>query len=99
MVNRYMFENTGMASLERAVGTGVDTLLIAGSVDLVPIALGHEQRLQALQQEPNFRLVELEELDHASWEMEQRLAMVAVIIDHIVTTFGQDRDPSRLLLA
>ena len=99
MVNRYMFERTGMDSLERAVGTGVDTLLIAGSVDLVPIALGHEQRLQALRQAPNFRLVELEELDHASWEMKQRAAMVAIIIDHIVTTFDQDRKPSRLLPA
>lgn len=99
MVNRYMFENTGMASLERAVGTGVDTLLICGSVDLVPISLGNEQRLQALRQAANFRLVELEELEHSSWEMEQRLAMVAIIIDHIITTFDQDRDPSRLLPA
>lgn len=99
MVNRFMFGNTGMASLERAVGGGVDTLLIAGSVDLVPIALGHEQRLRVLQQTPNFRLVELEELDHASWEMEQRLAMMDIIIDHIVTTFDRDGARPRLLSA
>jgi hypothetical protein len=52
-----------------------------------------------LRQAANFRLVELEELEHSSWEMEQRLAMVAIIIDHIITTFDQDRDPSRLLPA
>jgi hypothetical protein len=99
MVNRLVFENTGMASLERVVATGVDTLFIAGPEDMLPITLGFEHRLDVLRRAPNFRLVQLKELDHASWAMEQRLAMVAIIIDHVVATFGTDRTPSRLLPA
>jgi hypothetical protein len=99
MVNRSVFENTGMASLERMVGTGADVLFIAGPGDMLPISLGSEHRLRALRRAPNFRLVQLEELDHASWAMEQRLAMVAIIIDHVVARFDKDRTPSRLLPA
>jgi alpha-beta hydrolase superfamily lysophospholipase len=90
VVTRLTIDNPGVSSLERVAGTDTDTLLIAGSGDYLPIALGAERRIRALEQEPNFKLVRLE-LDHASWAMAQRHLMMAVIGDHVLDRFGGPR--------
>jgi hypothetical protein len=50
--------------------------------------------MEALEQHPNFELVQLVELDHASWAMAQRHRMLAVIRDHVVHTFTGGRQSS-----
>lgn len=87
LVNHLALDKPGISTLERVVGSGTDTLLIAGVDDYVPIALGAEHRMRALEREPNFELVRLTELDHASWAMAQRHRMLAVIGDHLVARF------------
>jgi alpha-beta hydrolase superfamily lysophospholipase len=95
VVNRVALDNPGISTLERIASTDTDTLLILGSADYVPIGLGAERRIRALEREPNFRLASLAELDHASWTMQQRHLMLAVIRDHVVATFaGPPPSPS-----
>ena len=94
LIVRLGIDNPGVTSLERIADGGTDTLLIAGAGDYQHISLGAERRMEALEQHPNFELVQLVELDHASWAMAQRHRMLAVIRDHVVHTFTGGRQSS-----
>ena len=90
-INRFLFERQGVTTLERIVGSGVDTMLIVGPHDLLPLSLGATGQMQALRQDPRFRLLQLDELEHASWSLEQRRLMISVISEHLTATFGGPR--------
>ena len=49
-VNRTLLDNTGIGTLEQIVAAGVDTHLVAGPGDLLPITLGAEGRIRKLQE-------------------------------------------------
>jgi alpha-beta hydrolase superfamily lysophospholipase len=87
MVNRYLLQNIGVSSLERIVESDVTTLLVCGPEDLLPLSLGAESRLSALERSDRFHLVQLAELDHASWLKGQRLRLIEVITDHLWSTY------------
>ena len=87
-VNRYLLENTPVASLEKLVDSGVDLLLVCGPPDYQPLSLGVEGRIRRLQQSNHFRLVLLEQLDHSAWVMEQRKVLIDALVEHLVTTYG-----------
>ena len=88
LVNHTLLQNTGISTLEHIVAAGVDTQLVVGPGDLLPIALGAEGRIRKLQGSGRFHLEELSELDHASWVMGQRHLLVDVVEAHVVGTFG-----------
>jgi pimeloyl-ACP methyl ester carboxylesterase len=88
LVNRALLEHPGIGTLEHIVGEDVNTLLVSGPGDLLPVSLGSEGRLGRLQESPNFRLVVLDELDHASWVKRQRQRLIEVQEDFLITTFG-----------
>jgi alpha-beta hydrolase superfamily lysophospholipase len=100
LVNRYLLENTGIATLENIVDEGVDTLLVCGPEDLLPISLGSEGRVRRLQQSDHFRLVVLDDLDHSSWKMDQRQRMIEVVAEYLLDRHRPTRStalPSDLL--
>jgi alpha-beta hydrolase superfamily lysophospholipase len=88
LVNRALLEHPGIGTLEHIVGDDVNTMLVSGPDDLLPVSLGSEGRLARLQESPNFRLVVLDELDHASWVKRQRQRLIEVQEDFLITTFA-----------
>jgi alpha-beta hydrolase superfamily lysophospholipase len=97
LVYRFLFERNAISTLETVVGSGVDTVLIVGPHDFVPISLGWDRRVEALMETPNFHLVRLDQLEHAAWALEQRHLMISVITEHVVGSFGPERS-DRLLI-
>jgi alpha-beta hydrolase superfamily lysophospholipase len=95
-VNRYLLENTAIDSLEKLVGAGVNTLLVCGPLDLLPVSLGSEGRIERLQRSHRFRLALLEDLDHSAWIMEQRQLLIDSLFEHLVTTYGSLSSPQPL---
>ncbi len=91
LVSRALLEHTPAATLERMVGAGVDTLLITGAEDYLPISLGSECRMHELKRSGRFRLVLLDELGHASWDRDDRLRLIKELTDHLVGRFGPGR--------
>ncbi len=91
VVNRTLLDNTGIGTLEHIVAAGVDTHLVAGPGDLLPITLGAEGRIRRLQDTGRFHLEVLGELDHASWVMRQRHRLIDAVEDHVIATFGSPR--------
>ena len=49
LVNRFLLDNPGVGTLESIVGSGVDTLLVCGPDDLLPISLGSEGRVRRME--------------------------------------------------
>jgi alpha-beta hydrolase superfamily lysophospholipase len=90
-VNRALMEHPGIGTLERIVGEDVNTLLVSGPGDLLPVSIGSERRLGKLQEDPNFQLVVLDELDHASWVKGQRRRLIEVQEEFLVNAFGGNR--------
>jgi pimeloyl-ACP methyl ester carboxylesterase len=88
LVYRALLEQPGIGTLEHIVSENVNTLLVSGPDDLLPVSLGSERRLGRLEESPNFRLEVLDELDHASWVKRQRLRLIEVQEEFLVTTFG-----------
>ncbi|HEX3979621.1 MAG TPA: alpha/beta fold hydrolase, partial [Acidimicrobiales bacterium] len=96
LVNRAFMEQPGIGTLERIVGEDVNTLLVSGPGDLLPVSLGSERRLGRLQEDRNFQLVVLDELDHASWIKRQRQRLIEVQEEFLVATFrGTGVDETR----
>jgi alpha-beta hydrolase superfamily lysophospholipase len=87
-VHRLLFERRGVDSLATIAGSGVETVLIVGPHDLQPISLGAERRFDLLAQDPRFHLVQLDELEHASWTLDQRRLIISVIAEHMNGAFG-----------
>jgi alpha-beta hydrolase superfamily lysophospholipase len=87
-VRRFLLENTGIATIEKIVGADVDTLLISGPRDYMPISLGSENRIQRLKQSVHFRVILIEDLDHSSWVMDQRYRLIKVLADHLVAMYA-----------
>ncbi len=94
VANHALLENTGVATLERILDSGVDTVLVCGPGDLLPITLGSEGRMRRLQEAPRFTLALLDELDHASWVRHQRAALIEVIDTHLTATYLPPRTSS-----
>ncbi len=88
LANRVLMAHPGIGTLERIVGEDVNTLLVSGPGDLLPVSIGSEGRLGRLQEDPNFRLVVLDELDHASWVKRQRQRLIEVQEEFLVTNFA-----------
>jgi alpha-beta hydrolase superfamily lysophospholipase len=84
LVNRFLLDNPGVGTLESIVGAGVDTLLVCGPDDLLPISLGSEGRVRRMRQSDHFQVVVLDDLDHSSWPLYQRKRMIEVLTDHLV---------------
>jgi alpha-beta hydrolase superfamily lysophospholipase len=96
-VNHTLLENTGIGSLERIVDHGVDTLLICGPGDFLPVSLGSEGRIRKLRTSGDFHLELLDELDHASWVRRQRERLIEVVDSYLAAAYGTvplTRDPS-----
>jgi alpha-beta hydrolase superfamily lysophospholipase len=85
-VNHALLANTGVATLEQILDSGVDTMLVCGPGDLHPITLGSEGRMRRLERAPRFTLARLDELDHASWARHQRETLIAVVDAHLTTS-------------
>ena len=84
VVNRVLLDNPGVGTLERIVGSGVDTLLVCGPDDLLPISLGSEGRVRRMRQSDHFQVVVLDDLDHSSWPLYQRKRMIEVLTEHLL---------------
>jgi hypothetical protein len=95
LVHRLLLENTGVVTLERIVDAGVDTLLVCGPDDLLPISLGSEARVRRLEARSNFHIEVLDDFDHSSWPLYQRLRMIDVLSEHIGTHFGTGSSGAR----
>jgi alpha-beta hydrolase superfamily lysophospholipase len=87
-VNHTLLENTGVGSLERIVDEGVDTMLVCGPGDFLPVSLGSEGRIRKLRTSRHFHLELLDELDHASWVRRQRERLVEVVDSYLATEYG-----------
>lgn len=87
LVNRFVLDNTGVATLEHIVDDGVDTLLVCGPGDLLPVSLGAEHRVHRLEASEHFRLVVLDELDHSSWKLSQRNQMIEVVNGYLLDRY------------
>jgi alpha-beta hydrolase superfamily lysophospholipase len=87
LVNRFLLDNTGVATLEHIVEGGVDTLLVCGPGDLLPVSLGAEHRVHQLGASEHFRLVVLDDLDHSSWKMSQRNHMIEVVSGYLLDRY------------
>jgi alpha-beta hydrolase superfamily lysophospholipase len=87
LVHRLLLEQTGVATLERMVDANVDTLLVCGPDDLLPVSLGSEGRVRRMEQSDHFRIVILEDLDHSSWPLYQRRRMIDVLSEHLVSRY------------
>jgi alpha-beta hydrolase superfamily lysophospholipase len=87
-VHRLLLQNTGIATIEKIVGADVDTLLVSGPRDYMPISLGSEKRIRRLKQSVHFRVVLIDDLDHSSWVMDQRHRLIDVLADHLVAMYG-----------
>ncbi len=97
-VNHTLLERTGISSLERIVDHGVDTLLVCGPGDFLPVSLGSKGRIRRLETSRHFDLELLDELDHASWVRWQRERLIEVVSSYLVTRYGAapttaDRSP------
>jgi alpha-beta hydrolase superfamily lysophospholipase len=88
LVYRFLLENTGIATLKNVVNAGVDTLLVCGPRDYLPLSLGSERRMRSLRQSARFRLVLMEDFDHSSWVMDQRRRLIKVLLDHLVASYA-----------
>jgi pimeloyl-ACP methyl ester carboxylesterase len=88
LVNRFLLDNTGVATLDSIVGAGVDTLLVCGPDDLLPISLGSEGRVRRMEGSDHFEVVVLDDLDHSSWPLYQRQRMIEVLTDHLQLRHG-----------
>lgn len=95
MANRFLLDHPSIETLERIVGAGVDTVLICGEDDYLPVSLGAEHRMAELETSPHFSRVMVDSLDHASWTQEQRAILIDVLTLHIVRTFGIVTDGGR----
>jgi alpha-beta hydrolase superfamily lysophospholipase len=87
LVNRFLLDNPGVATLEHIVEAGVDTLLVCGPGDLLPVSLGAEHRVQQLEASDHFRLVVLDDLDHSSWKMSDRNHMIEVLSGYLLDRY------------
>jgi alpha-beta hydrolase superfamily lysophospholipase len=88
LVNRFLMINPGIGTLEQIVAGDVDTLLVCGPDDLLPISLGAEDRVQRLRDTGLFHIEMLDDLDHASWGMAQRRRMIDVLADYLDDRHG-----------
>ncbi len=91
-VHRALLANNGVATLERVLDAGVETTLVCGPADLLPVSLGFEGRMRRLEHAPRFTLTVLDELDHASWVRRQREALIAVVDARLTGTFAPAAD-------
>jgi hypothetical protein len=102
-VNRTLLANTGIGTLEQLVGRGVDTLLVCGPSDFLPVSLGSEGRIRKLRASPAFQLELLDELDHASWVKWQRERLIEVLDRYLVARYaagpGVGSEPDRAVAA
>ncbi len=87
-VNRTLLENPAVGTLERVVDHGVDTLLVCGPGDLLPVSLGSEGRIRRLKTSRDFHLELLDELDHASWVKRQRERLIEVVDAYLVARYA-----------
>ena len=87
-VNRTLLENPAVGTLERVVDQGVDTLLVCGPGDLLPVSLGSEGRIRRLKTSRDFHLELLDELDHASWVKRQRERLIEVVDAYLVARYA-----------
>jgi alpha-beta hydrolase superfamily lysophospholipase len=87
-VNRTLLENPAIGTLERVVDQGVDTLLVCGPGDLLPVSLGSEGRIRKLKTSRDFHLERLDELDHASWVKRQRERLIEVVDAYLVARYA-----------
>ncbi len=87
LVHRLLLENTGVATLEHMVDADIDTLLVCGPDDLLPISLGSEGRVRRLERSDHFRIVILDDLDHSSWPLYQRRRMIDVLAEYLVSRY------------
>jgi len=81
-VHLHLLEDTGISTLERIDALGVDTFLVCGNADFIPIAIGSGDRIRMLEQSPHFHLNVVDELDHAAWSKEQRELLVDLMVEH-----------------
>jgi alpha-beta hydrolase superfamily lysophospholipase len=82
-VSRHLLDNTGTTILKRVVESEIDTFVVCGSDDYLPIRIGSDDQIRLLEQAPNFHLEVLSDLDHASWAMAHRKRLVASIAGHL----------------
>ena len=94
-VNRTLLENPAIGTLERVVDQGVDTLLVCGPGDLLPVSLGSEGRIRRLKTSRDFHLELLDELDHASWVKRQRERLIEVVDAYLVARYAGCRHRHR----
>ena len=87
-VNHALVENPPIGTLEHILDSGVDTLLVCGPGDLLPVTLGAEGRMRRLEKAPRFTLALLGDLDHASWVLRQREALIDVVQTHLTDAYG-----------
>ena len=96
-VNRFLLENTGAAILGRVVASKVDTYVLCGRDDFLPIRIGADDQIRILEQAPNFHLEVLSDLDHSSWFMAHRQRLVTSIASHLEEAYAEPApqlDPS-----
>ena len=96
-VSRYLLENTGTTILGRVVDSKVDTYVLCGWDDFLPIRIGADDQIRNLELAPNFHLEVLSDLDHSSWFMAHRQRLVASIASHLEKTYAEpalELDPS-----
>ena len=88
-VSRHLLENTGTTILGRVVDSKVDTYVLCGWDDFLPIRIGADDQIRNLEQAPNFHLEVLSDLDHSSWFMAHRQRLVASIASHLEKTYTE----------
>jgi pimeloyl-ACP methyl ester carboxylesterase len=88
-VSRHLLENTGTTILGRVVESKVDTFVLCGRDDFLPIRIGSDDQIRILEEAPNFHLEVLSDLDHSSWFMAHRQLLVTSIAAHLERTYAE----------
>ncbi|MHB8429688.1 MAG: alpha/beta fold hydrolase [Acidimicrobiales bacterium] len=86
-VNRTLLENIPSDTIDHLVEQDVDTLIITGPGDFLPISLGAQDTIDRLRRSPRFHLEMISDLIHSSWEVKQRRQLIACIEEHLLGTY------------
>ena len=86
--SKHLLDNTATTILERVVASKTETFMVCGSGDFLPIRIGADDQIRALEASPNFRLALLDDLTHASWVMWQRRRLVEVVAQQLEEAYS-----------
>ncbi len=88
VVKRSCVDNLAANIIERVVGLDIDVFLLCGERDFTRFELGSDKAIRRLNQRPNFHLQVVAGLDHSALAAEQRVRLMDLLTDHVVSHYA-----------